>query len=155
MSEQAEEGEDDPGVVGDRKTWKIVQHFFVECFPRDGTIRWKKMRKPISKEVKWLAANSMCLMCLILKHSKINLWFNNSFLRRKGITILDICFYSKYKTPRISQNATVWEVNWKTHSTRWSQAEWRKIREKYLQIVQVEGTLDLLIGEDKKAETVM
>jgi len=27
--------------------------------------------------------------------------------------------------------------------------------EKYLQIVQVEDTLDLLIGEDKKAETVM
>lgn len=49
----------------------------------------------------------------------------------------------------------MWEVNWKTHSTRWSQAEWRKIMEKYLQIVQVEGTLDLLIGEDKKAETVI
>lgn len=49
----------------------------------------------------------------------------------------------------------MWEVKWKTHSSRWSQVEWRKIMEKYLQIVQVEDTLDLLIGEDKKAETVM
>ena len=26
--------------------------FFVEYFPKDGPIRWKKMRKPVSKEVK-------------------------------------------------------------------------------------------------------
>ena len=80
----------------------------------------------------------------------MNHGFNHSFLRRKGITILD--GYSKCKMHLISQMLQGERQSGRCILQRRTQAEPAKLWKKSKR-AKTGATLDLLTGEDKEAGT--